>query len=284
MKVIDTSKESLDIFTAGQFDLRKWEHYIDKAVPGAKELCLDGMRKCINAGFSWENDYLPILNAMICDEEKREQVLASFSKVTEQLDAKIIGIFHRNIDVDVILYLGLCNAAGRVTMIHGRRVILLGIEKIMELNWCDINSMTGLIIHELGHVYQAQYGVMDLQTDSVADQFLWQLFTEGVAMVFEQKVMGDPEYFHQGNCEWKNWCRQNIKLIKHSFVNDLKTMTHENQRYFGDWVRFYGYGDTGYYLGTVFVRYLLQYDEFDQIIQYRIHEVGKYFNSFVEIL
>ncbi len=96
--------------------------------------------------------------------------------------------------------------------------------------------------------------------------------------------MGDPEYFHQGNCEWKNWCRQNIKLIKHSFVNDLKTMTHENQRYFGDWVRFYGYGDTGYYLGTVFVRYLLQYDEFDQIIQYRIHEVRKYFNSFVEIL
>ena len=97
MKVIDTSKESLDIFAAGQFDLRKWEHYIDKAVPGAKELCLDGMRKCINAGFSWENDYLPILNAMICDEEKREQVLASFSKVTEQLDAKIIGIFHRDI-------------------------------------------------------------------------------------------------------------------------------------------------------------------------------------------
>lgn len=42
MKVIDTSKESLDIFAAGQFDLRKWEHYIDKAVPGAKELCLDG--------------------------------------------------------------------------------------------------------------------------------------------------------------------------------------------------------------------------------------------------
>ena len=41
MKVIDTSKESLDIFAAGQFDLRKWEHYIDKAVPGAKELCLD---------------------------------------------------------------------------------------------------------------------------------------------------------------------------------------------------------------------------------------------------
>ena len=95
MKVIDTSKELLDIFAAGQFDLRKWERYIDKAVPGAKELCLDGMRKCINAGFSWENDYLPILNAAICDEEKREQVLVSFSKVTEQLDTKIIGIFHK---------------------------------------------------------------------------------------------------------------------------------------------------------------------------------------------
>jgi len=61
MKVIDTSKELLEIFAAGQFNLQKWEQYIDKAVPGAKELCLDGMRKCINAGFSWEDDYLYVM-------------------------------------------------------------------------------------------------------------------------------------------------------------------------------------------------------------------------------
>ena len=216
MKVIDTSKESLDIFAAGQFDLRKWEHYIDKAVPGAKELCLDGMQKCICAGFSWEDDYLPVLNAVATDREKWDEVLKSFRKVTGHLEEKILRRFHKTVDTDVILYLGLCNSAGRVVTINDRAVVLLGIEKIMELNWCDIDPMTGLIIHELGHVYQAQYGVMDLQTDSVADQFLWQLFTEGVAMVF--------------------------------------------------------------------VRYLLQYDEFDQIIQYRIHEVRKYLNSFVEIL
>ena len=283
MKVIDTSKESLDIFAAGQFDLWKWEHYIDKAVPGAKELCLDGMRKCINAGFSWENDYLPLLNAVASDREKRDEVLKSFKKVTGNLEEKILRRFHKTVDTDVILYLGLCNSAGRVVTINDRVVVLLGIEKIMELKWCDIDSMTGLIIHELGHVYHSQYGSLDLQIDSLSDQFLWQLFTEGIAMFFEQEIVGDPEYFHQGAQEWKNWCRENIELIKHSFANDLETMTHENQKYFGDWVRFHGYGDTGYYLGTAFARYLLQYDDFDQIIQYGIHEVRKRFKSFLEV-
>ena len=283
MKVIDTSKELLKVFAAGQFDLQKWEQYIDQAVPGAKELCLDGMRKCIHTGFSWDNDYLSVLNAVASDREKRDEVLKSFREVTGHLEEKILGRFHKTIDTDVILYLGLCNGAGRVVMVDDRVVVLLGIEKIMELNWCDLNSMTGLIIHELGHVYHSQYGILDLQTDSLSDQFLWQLFTEGIAMVFEQEIVGDPEYFHQGDQEWENWCRKNIELIKHSFANDLKIMTHENQKYFGDWVRFHGYGDTGYYLGTAFVRYLFQYDDFDQIIQYRIHEVRKYFNSFVEI-
>ena len=38
---------------------------------------------------------------------------------------------------DVILYLVQCSRTGHDDL-HGRRVILLGIEKIMELNWCVI--------------------------------------------------------------------------------------------------------------------------------------------------
>ena len=44
----------------------------------------------------------------------------------------------------------------------------------------------------------------------------------------------------------------------------LGTMTSEMQRYFGDWVRFEGYGGTGYYLDAKFVRYLLRFDSFDE--------------------
>ena len=57
-------------------------------------------------------------------------------------------------------------------------------------------------------------------------------------------------------------------------------MTRENQRYFGDWVRFEGRGDIGYYLGTRFVRFLLQNDSFDQLIQYDIEKVKEEFERF----
>ena len=83
----------------------------------------------------------------------------SFCKVTDGLHEKIIESFGKKIDVDIVLYVGLCNAAGWVTTINGKNVILLGIEKIFELNWYDENSMYGLIYHELGHVYHKQYGM-----------------------------------------------------------------------------------------------------------------------------
>ena len=59
-------------------------------------------------------------------------------------------------------------------------------------------------------------------------------------------------------------------------------MTPEDQRYFGDWVNFEGHGDTAYFLGTKFVRYLQKSDEFDRIIAYDIDTVKDKFNSFCD--
>ena len=100
-------------------------------------------------------------------------------------------------------------------------------------------------------------------------------------MVFEQKIVGDDDYFHQDKNGWKNWCRDHAELIRQSFYRDLGTMTQENQRYFGDWVRFEGHGDTGYYLGALFVRYLLQSDSFDNVIQYSPGKVKEEFEKFM---
>ena len=59
-------------------------------------------------------------------------------------------------------------------------------------------------------------------------------------------------------------------------------MTPADQRYFGDWVSFEGHGDTGYYLGARFVRYLLGSDTFDNIIKYDMETVKKGFEGFSE--
>lgn len=281
LNIINTSAELLTAFEDNTFDLKRWEAYMDAYVPGAKELCLQDMRDCISAGYSWESAFQPVLDAVVCDAKKREEAVRSFVAVTEGLEKKIRDRFGKELDADVILYLGLCNGAGWVTEVNGRTTVLLGIEKIMELDFCDIDAMNGLIVHELGHVYQAQYGVFRITTETPGERFLWQLFTEGIAMVFEQEIIGDPEYFHQDKDGWKDWCDENAARIRDSFSSDLKSMTRENQRYFGDWVRFDGHGDTGYYLGARFVRFLLQTDDLNSLISYDISEVKAGFSDFI---
>ncbi len=282
MNIIDTSARIPGVFSAGCFDLEKWKAYMDAFIPGAKQMCLDDMQETVSAGFSWQDDYLPVLNAVARDPVRYRKAVESFRRVTERLDERVTEKFTRSLDVDIILYLGLCNGAGWVAAVGGRRTVLLGIEKIMELDWCGTDDMTGLIIHELGHVYQDQYGVLERNPEAGPDQFLWQLFTEGIAMVFEQEIIGDPEYFHQDRDGWKQWCDTHAALIRQSFDSDLESMTQENQRYFGDWVSFEGRGDTGYYLGARFVRFLLKDNSFDRLILCDIQEVRDGYRRFLQ--
>lgn len=283
MEIIDATGELNACFASGTFDLDRWGAYIDAAVPGARELCLGDLRDCLDADFTWEGSYLPVLNAVLREREKREWAIASFHAVTERLDKRLLARFGRTVDAKVILYLGLCNGAGWVTTVRGQRAVLLGLEKILELDWCGIDDMTGLILHELGHVYQGQYGVLYWETDDEPEQFLRQLFTEGVAMVFEQELVGDPTYFHQDRDGWKNWCDRNAAKIRRSFEQDRNSMTRMTQRYFGDWVSFEGHGDTGYYIGTRFVRFLMETEDFDRIIQYDMEEVKAGYARFLAV-
>lgn len=284
MNIIDATQNILTAYESDQFNLEKWKSYMEFSVPQAKEICLQDMEDSISeASLSWEKNYLPVLNSVPHNIIKLHEIQESFYRITENLSETIMDIFGKSLDVDIILYLGLCNGAGWVATISEKTTVLLGIEKIIELGWYDIDSMNGLILHELGHVYHAQYGTLHRDMDTMRDQFLWQLFTEGIAMVFEQEIVGDPKYYHQYKAEWEKWCSQNIGLIRQSFYNDLDTMTRSNQRYFGDWADFYGYGDVGYYLGARFVRFLLQFDCFDNLILYNINDVRKGFEMFLEL-
>ena len=282
MNVMDTSAEMLSAYEGGHFCLERWEEYIGRCVPGAGELNLAEMRETVAAGYSWEKEFLPVLDACYASSAKREEAVRSFHRVTDGLDGRIVSRFGRTVDADIVLYLGLCAGAGWVTPVNGRTTVLLGMEKILELDWGGMDAMTGLIVHELGHVYHSQYGNLDMETGTGRDAFIWQLFTEGIAMVFEQEVVGDPEYFHQDHDGWKEWCRRNAGRIREAFFRDLDTMTNDTQRYFGDWVRFEGHGDTGYYLGTRFVRFLLENDDFDRLVRYGMEEVRDGFMRFMQ--
>lgn len=282
MKIINTINDIFDIYSSGSFDINKWNNYINRINSKLGQLCVQDMNEAINTGqVSFKKDYLPILNNVINQKEKLDELQKNFIKVTESLEDNILKKFNKTIDVEIVLYLGLCNGAGWVAEIENKVYCLLGIEKILELNWYDMNSLYGLIYHELGHVYQKQYGVLEREFDNNKHQFLWQLFTEGIAMYFEQTLIADYEYYHQDKNDWKAWCDNHIKLIAQDFNNELDIMTFDNQRYFGDWVYYDGYPDTGYYLGTKFTQYICKQYDFDDILSFDIIIVEQLWQDFI---
>ena len=267
MRIINLAADLTPIYPGGRFDLTCWEEYIRAADPALADLCLADMRGDIAAGLlDYEAQVLPVLNGCWQNAAVRAEALASFAEVTAGLDERVRACFGRTVEADVILYPGLCSGAGWVTTLHGRDVILLGIEKITELRWCSADDMRGLIFHELGHVYQRQYGVLERACATTRRQFLWQLFTEGVAMRFEQLLVGNMTYFHQDRDGWATWCCAHIHQMKADFLHDLDTMTRANQRWFGDWARYEGRGDAGYYLGARFVGFICRDRAFDSIL------------------
>lgn len=283
MKIINTYPALLAAYEGTVFRLEKWRSYIDSVLPDLSPLLISDVEKCLHTGkFTWENDYLPVLNAVVRNNVLREKAHDSFCSVTEDLERTIYGRFGKSLDVDIIFYLGLCNGAGWVTQYRGQSAVLLGIEKIMELNWCGTDDMRGLIYHELGHAYQGQYGILERPFHDHKDRFLWQLFTEGIAMYFEQALVGDLNYYHQDKNGWKKWCDGHLEEMKADFDRDLKTMTPAGQRYFGDWVVYNGHNDVGYYLGCRFVHHILSVYPFDEMICFDIDEVSRLYKQFIQ--
>ena len=281
IKIVDTYSQIKTLFNDGAFDIDKWELYVNAIYHNSAHIFKDDLREYLVSGsYVYEKDILPILNA-VYENPKLQTLYSSFCNITDDLNEKTLDCFGRELNVDIVLYMGLCNAAGWVTTINGQDVVLLGIEKILELNWCDVSSMYGLVYHELGHIYHKQHGIFYQCSNNSGRNFVWQLFVEGIAMYFEQTLVNNPNYYHQNTNGWLEWCDNHYKQILADFYSDLPTMTKSNQKYFGDWVSYHGKRDVGYYLGTKFVRQLCYKYDLTQLINLTIDNVFQEFSSFV---
>ena len=248
---------------------------------GSADIFKNDLKEYLNSGeYDYEKDILPILDG-VNRHPALEILNTSFMEVTDGLNERIAACFGKEPDVEIVLYMGLCNAAGWATGINGKDVILLGVEKILELNWQDTDSMYGLIYHELGHIYHKQYGVFNQHSEDDRQNFVWQLFAEGIAMYFEQVLVNDLNYFHQNKDGWKDWCDKHFQQILRDFHTDLQTMTRFNQRYFGDWVDYHGRGDVGHYLGARLVQELCNEYDFEQLVNMKIEDAYNAYLAFV---
>ncbi len=276
MKITKAIKQLDNVYNNGQFSIQSWIPYINALFPNSSSIFLDDIND-----YDFKNQCLPILNNVFLNKDKMSNICHLFDEITQNLELKLMHYFNKTFDVDIVLYLGLCNGAGWVIEINGQTKILLGIEKIIELKWDNENKMNGLIYHELGHVYQKQYGVLDRTFDSLADTFLWQLFTEGIAMYFEQLLIGDFSYYHQDDGKWLKYYDSHLGQLKKDFLIDLDTMNHQNQRYFGDWILYNKHSDAGYYLGAKLIQHICKHVEFEKVILFGLDEVKYYYKAFV---
>lgn len=283
MKIIDTFEQIEAMCASGMFDEAKWTNYIRALSPTVERLNREDMQECLSTGkFTFENDYLPVLNAACADGAARKKAHESFLRCAEGLEEKVIRAFGRCPDIDIYFYFGLCGGAGWVTEVDGRLSVLLGLEKIVELDWTGLDNMNGLLIHELGHCYQAVFGVLERGGDCPRKEYLWQLFIEGIAMYFEQRICGGSEYFHQYTVEWKDWCDSHLETIKADFESELDDMSLATQRYFGDWASYEGHGDVGYYLGCRLIQFAMKSHSFDELITWDIPDVEKLWKDFLK--
>lgn len=240
--LIDAFSGALDCFEDGVFSLEAWKAYARRISPRLETLCLEDVQ-----GYDFDGQIRPVLESFAAQPEKGNAAHQSFLQQTSTLQAQLnkLGL---QVEADVMLYLGLCSGAGWATRLNGRHAVLLGLEKIVELNWHDSVSMRALIHHELGHLWHFQHR----QSPGFDNAALWQLYTEGMAMHFEQLLANDRLFFHQNKNGWLAWCEANRDFLFTEYHRRVKA-GESVQDFFGDWCSYQGYSDVGYYLGSVLV-------------------------------
>lgn len=280
MRVINALDNVISCFPHGKFDLSAWEEYIAAYSPHLGQKCRQSAIQPTGK-YDFEKDILPVLNGMAASKEQLLELKCSFAAAASKLDENSSKLFPQEPEVNIILYLGLCNAAGWATTLDNKDAILLGAEKIIELGWQEEKTMEALIFHELGHIWHKLYGNLEPAAHYPGEHSLVQLYQEGVAMRCQQILCQDDGMYHQNKDGWLDWCMENTEELKQEYFRRVAN-NESTQDFFGDWCSYQGHSDVGYYLGCQFIKYLEKEYTLVQIANLNISELGRAFTSFKE--
>ena len=270
--IVDTYPEIITLFNdmAGVFNIGLWEKYANGISNELPEKC-----KHDSSDYNFDTQVIPVITHTMENLIKLDMAHNSFVQATENICVRTKEVLGTELQADIIFYLGLCNGAGWVTRLNGKPTVLLGAEKIIELDWCSYENMTALIYHELGHIWH--FGLNDISKQYSLP--IVQLFCEGVAMYFEQLIVGDFRHYHQNKNGWLNWCKINKTALKSEFLRRVNE-NESTQDFFGDWCSYQGYSDTGYYIGCEFVKWLVKSYSFTETAKLEYDVVCKEFHNF----
>ena len=276
MKIMDTYNDIFSVYKHDKFNMVLWQKYAENISNELKKIVEQDADR-----YDFVNQCLPVLNNLIGNKQIVETAHDSFLKVTENLSQKILDAFGVDLDVTIVFYLGLCNGAGWATKLSHKPAVLLGIEKIVELNWCDENEMAALLYHELGHIWHFLFEQKKKLPLTAKENAIRQLYREGIAMTFEQILCNNSDFFHQNISGWLDWCKANESAIKSEYLRRMENK-ESVQDFFGDWESYKGHSDVGYFLGSRFIRYMMQEYSLQEIAGFKIKTVYKKFREYVK--
>lgn len=278
LSIIDTYPEMLSLIKqmGGAFQKSAWERYLGNI---SSELFLKITKD--SGGYNYENEILPVMNLLVGHPEKVAEAHESFLSAINGLEDKIIAKTSSTLCAQLVFYIGLCNGAGWATTLGGSSAVLLGVEKIVELKWYDKKTMTALIYHELGHLWHGSIGVLRRETTSIRDKYVWQMVSEGIAMYFEQLLTDDFGYYHQDENGWLDWCIVNKDELGAEFLRRLQSNSSA-QDFFGDWQKYKGHSDVGYFIGCEFVKRLLHKYTINEVANFEVDTVYQEFRKYTE--
>ena len=105
MKIINTCSRIKTLFQNG-FDMSVWRKYAGEISKELPTKCEDDAKE-----YDFNKSVLPVLEAAL-NEEIIDFVSENFQNVVETLNANVSKLFDTEPDINIILYLGLCNGAG----------------------------------------------------------------------------------------------------------------------------------------------------------------------------
>jgi len=167
--------------------------------------------------------------------------------------------------VTFVIYVGIGLGAGWATEYQAQPAVLFGLENIAELNWTQPETLSGLVAHELGHLYHAELRKQHGRPTGSGPW--WDLYSEGFAQRCENLILGCQSWHMQYNeplGEWLDWCQENLGWLAGRFEYCVQAGKSVNP-FFGTWYEIQGHKQTGYYLGHEVIRHLEQRMSLEEI-------------------
>ena len=277
MKIINTYPDIILLCDKmdGIFRMELWENY----GAGISQELPDKLKED-SSGYDFNSQMLPVLTQVINNRDALKQARDAFTATTTDIEKRFRQVLKTTLEVDIIFYLGLCNGAGWATTLDGRNAILLGVEKIIELDWHNRKNMEGLIYHELGHILHNVKGFVPCEPLEPPAKSIWQLYSEGIAMYCEQLLCGDFGAYHQNTDDWLDWCVSNKKEVLGEYKKRVRS-GESVQDFFGDWEQWRGRSNLGYFLGCEFVKSLARRYDLNRLLNLNLFEIEQEFDKFI---